>query len=60
MAQHISIKVDIASLEKRQNITGEIYFVIDYHRSFPEDGWSDFVVIILSWWIKSIKGVIGF
>jgi hypothetical protein len=44
-------------LEKRQNNTGEIYFVIDYHRFFPEEGWSDFVVIILSWWISSMKGL---
>lgn len=58
MAQHISIEVDLDSLEKRHNITGDIFFVIDYHLYFPEEGWSDFVVIILSWWIKSIKGLI--
>ncbi|WP_142292159.1 hypothetical protein [Bacillus sp. OV166] len=55
--QHISIEVDLESLENRQNITGDIYFVIDYHRFFPEEGWSDFVVIILSWWIASMKGL---
>lgn len=57
MAQHISIEVDLEALENRQNITGNIYFVIDYHRFFPEEGWSDFVVIILSWWIASMKGL---
>ncbi|MBT2736010.1 hypothetical protein [Bacillus sp. ISL-7] len=45
MVQHISIEVDLESLENRQNITGDVYFVIDYHRFFPEEGWSDFVVI---------------
>jgi hypothetical protein len=58
MMQNFSIEVDLDTLENRQNVTGDIYFVIDFHRFFPEEGWSDFVVIILSWWIKSIKGLI--
>jgi len=58
MKPHISIEVDLETLENRQNVTGDIYFVIDYHRYFPEEGWSDFVVIVLTWWIKSIKGLI--
>ena len=58
MKQHISIEVDLETLENRQNVTGNIYFVIDYHRYFPEEGWSDFVVTILTWWINSIKGLI--
>jgi hypothetical protein len=58
MAQNISIEVDLDTLENRTNIIGNIYFVIDYHRFFPDDKWSDFVVIILSWWIKSLKGLI--
>ncbi|WP_163103502.1 hypothetical protein [Peribacillus alkalitolerans] len=58
MNQHISIEVDLGTLENRQNITAEIYFVIDYHRFFPEEGWNDFVVIILCWWIKSLKSLL--
>lgn len=58
MKQHISIEVGLETLKNRQNVTGDIYFVIDYHRYFPEEGWSDFVVIVLTWWIKSIKGLI--
>jgi len=58
MKQHISIEVDLETLENRQNVTGNIYFVIDYHRYFPEEGWSDFVVTILTWWINSTKGLI--
>ena len=58
MVQEIFIDVDLDSLEKRTNITGNICFAIDHHQYFPEQGWSDFVVIILSWWIKSCKGII--
>ncbi|AZB42060.1 hypothetical protein CEF21_07020 [Bacillus sp. FJAT-42376] len=55
--QDITIEVDANTLENRTNITGNIYFMIDYYRYFPEHDWSDFVVIILSWWIKSYKGI---
>jgi len=59
LVQHISLNVDLDSLEinRSKNITGTIYFSIDYHRYFPDEGWDDFLVIILSWWIKSIRGV---
>ena len=59
MVQHISLHVDIDSLEinRSKNITGTLYFIIDYHQYFPDKGWDDFLVIILSWWIKSIRGV---
>lgn len=58
MAQNISIDVDINTLENKTSIIGNIYFTIDYHRFFPDYDWSDFVVIVLSWWIKSVKGLI--
>ncbi|WP_409300525.1 hypothetical protein [Peribacillus sp. SCS-155] len=58
MEQSIIAEVDLDSLENQNNILGNIYFVVDYYRYFPEYGWSDFVIIILSWWIKSIKGLI--
>ncbi|MEK4669984.1 hypothetical protein [Niallia sp. FSL R7-0271] len=59
LVQHISLNIDLDSLEinRSKNITGTIYFSIDYHRYFPDEGWDDFLVIILSWWIKSIRGV---
>lgn len=57
--QTISIEVEVDSLEKNNNIVGNIYFVIDHHRYFPDEGWSDFVIIILSWWIHSLKGLIN-
>ena len=58
MEQTISIEVEVDSLEYNQNIIGNISFVVDYYRYFPDEGWSDFVVIILSWWIKSYKGLL--
>lgn len=58
MEQTVSIEVDLDSLEHTHQIVGNIYFIIDYHRFFPDEGWSDFVVIILSWWIQSLKGLI--
>ncbi|MBT2661449.1 hypothetical protein [Bacillus sp. ISL-45] len=58
MEQTISIEVEVESLEYNKNIIGNITFVVDYHRYFPDQGWSDFVVIILCWWIKSFKGLL--
>jgi hypothetical protein len=59
MKQHISIDVDLDSLEQNnsKNIVGKIVFTIDYHKYFPDPEWSDFVVIVLTWWIKSLKGL---
>jgi hypothetical protein len=59
MEQHISIDVDLNSLEQNNsnNIVGKIVFTINYHKYFPDPEWSDFVVIVLSWWIKSFKGL---
>jgi len=58
MLRNVEIKVDLESLNKSINITGIIYFEIDFYRYYPDENWSDFVVIILSWWIKSMKALI--
>ncbi|CRK84883.1 hypothetical protein [Neobacillus massiliamazoniensis] len=59
MTQAVSIEVDLETLEKtNDNIVGNICFVNDYHRFFPAEGWSDLVIIVLSWWIESLKGLI--
>lgn len=59
MIQTVSIEVDLATLEKTNfNIVGNLCFLIDYHYYFPDEEWSDFVIIVLSWWIESIKGLI--
>lgn len=52
MIQTGSIEVDIDMLEETNHIIGNISFLVDYHCFFPDEGWSDFVIIVLSWWIK--------
>lgn len=58
MVQHVEVKVELESLNKSNHITGIIYFLIDFHKFYPDEIWSDFVVINLSWWIKSLKALI--
>lgn len=51
----INIVINETSIEmsNRNSITGEMYFQVgDY--VFPELNWNDFIVVILSWWNKSI------
>ena|ERR1044072_1049613 len=49
----ISICIDMDSLHKRTNITGEIWLEVAGFE-FPEKHWNDFPVIILGWWLDSI------
>ncbi|HOM02003.1 MAG TPA: hypothetical protein PLH43_04155 [Acetivibrio sp.] len=53
----IEINKDSFYISKYKSITGEIYFKVD-DRFFPEEGWSDFPVVILTWWIKSLLQII--
>ena len=48
------IHVDVATLRRSASgsITGTIY--VDLERAFPDQGWSDFVVVILGWWLRAI------
>ncbi|MBW7453039.1 hypothetical protein ACFOLF_21285 [Paenibacillus sepulcri] len=52
----ISIVVDESSLEinNRKSITGEIYLQFG-DSFFPESNWNDFIVVVLTWWNKSIR-----
>lgn len=55
----IDIVVNANTLEMSKtsgNIVGEIYFNID-GKVFPDRNWSDFVVIILTWWIEAVSKV---
>jgi hypothetical protein len=38
------------------SITGTIHVELDGF-AFPEKGWSDFVVVILGWWLKSLDRI---
>ncbi|WP_226670324.1 hypothetical protein [Metabacillus litoralis] len=37
------------------NIVGEIYIEKNGHNFFPEEKWTDFVVVILTWWTKKLR-----
>ncbi|WML26147.1 hypothetical protein [Neobacillus sp. OS1-33] len=58
MVEKADIIVNFNSLciSSRKSITGEIYFLIG-DRYFPEEGWNDFVIIILSWWHKALINI---
>src|SRR5262245_23576462 len=49
------IRLDLRTFRqsrKAGNVTGVIFLELQ-HGPFPEAGWSDFPVIILSWWIEA-------
>lgn len=54
---HLRIKVnnDSLYLNNSNQIIGEIYFEKNGYLFFPEEKWSDFVVIILSWWTEKFR-----
>jgi len=49
----VLVRVNPSTFEKRLNITGEIWLQLgDF--SFPTQSWTDFPVIILSWWLDAL------
>jgi hypothetical protein len=55
MVELVEIIVNPDSFNKgRSNFTGEIYFKVDDF-FFPEEGWNDFIIIILNWWLCAFK-----
>jgi hypothetical protein len=53
----IKIKVnnDSLYLNSSNQIIGEIYFEKNGYLFFPEENWSDFVIVILSWWTDKLR-----
>jgi hypothetical protein len=39
------------------SITGVVYFELNPERQFPGLGWSDFVVVLASWWMVALKKI---
>jgi hypothetical protein len=39
------------------SVTGVVYFELDPERQFPGPGWSDFVVVLASWWMVALKKI---
>jgi len=56
MPPHLSIDLD--SLTYSDHVVGNIAFVLDFHNYFPEQGWSDFVAIVLNWWVDSCRALL--
>ena len=55
LIQYVDIRVNEQSFElSRSKITSEICFIIE-DQFFPEKNWNDFVVVILTWWLHSLK-----
>jgi len=56
----ITVETEAASLVRSENesITGVIYFDFDSYQ-FPEKGWNDFIVVVLCWWLSSLKNIIS-
>jgi hypothetical protein len=55
----IEVRGDLATLHKsaRGSITGTLEAVIGEF-VFPGRGWSDFVVVVLGWWLAALKELI--
>lgn len=56
MIELIEIIVNLESFNKNRldSITCEIYFKINEF-FYPEEGWNDFVIVILNWWLYAFK-----
>jgi hypothetical protein len=39
------------------SITGVVYFEFGLERQFPRLGWSDFVVVLASWWMVALQEI---
>ncbi len=52
-----SVEMRINEFEKRQLVKGPLWLRID-NQDFPIDGWYDFPVVIMGWWLNNIKPLI--
>jgi hypothetical protein len=53
---NVLVHVNPSTFEKRLNVTGEIWLQLrDF--PFPSQSWSDFPVIILSWWLDALASL---
>ncbi|MDA4848906.1 hypothetical protein [Hoeflea poritis] len=52
------VKTDENSYEKKSDslVTGIVYFEFDEHQ-FPEKNWSDFVIVLLGWWLTAVAKI---
>jgi hypothetical protein len=50
----VVVCVRTETLSQGGNITGQVFLAGD-NWCFPENGWSDFPVIIIGWWLNDLK-----
>lgn len=43
-------------MNSSNNVIGELYLKVE-NFCFPEEGWNDFVVVVLGWWQKTIMNI---
>jgi len=60
VASMITVQTESKSIEqsKSQAITGVIFFDLGGYQ-FPEKGWNDFIVVVLSWWLAALENIIS-
>lgn len=51
---NVIINLDSIKMSKSGAITGEIFFEVS-NKFFPEENWSDFIVVILGWWVNNLR-----
>ena len=39
------------------SVTGVVYFDFGGRRQFPAAGWSDFVIVVVSWWLAALDRI---
>jgi hypothetical protein len=56
--QEVAVEVDVSTLERAGSgaITGVVFLRVG-GEAFPDDGWSDFPVAILGWWIEGVSRI---
>src|SRR5262247_2422017 len=54
---NFSIKLRPSAMEKRRLVVGPIWLEIS-GQYFPDEGWEDFPVKILGWWLNEVKPLI--
>ena len=51
----LSLRCDVAALRRstKGSITGDLHVEVGMF-AFPDRGWSDFVVVVLGWWLRAL------
>ena len=56
MTVAIQFERDSLNQSRRGSITGVVYIASD-GACFPEEGWSDFVVVVAIWWLRGLRDI---